>query len=475
MADVSSLSASIDSLVQQYRISLRKPVTTLENRKTTLNVRLKVLSEMKTKLNSFFNQVKDMSLAGSASSLISYTASSSNANLVSASASSADAVGTYSLFVSSLAQSDTLISAALESSSNSVVNTVGIGSHTFRVSINGVGNDVSVDLTGDETNSTVLTKISTAINAAGLKVKTSVISVTPTTNRLVFNSRDTGSSNAITLSETGEGLLSRIGLSESVLTTRTVSSGTAGGYLVGSTAGLDARFKLNGIDIVRSTNTINDAISGLIINLKGVHSSNETPATLTVGVDKDNLKQKIEKFIEEYNGVIKFIKAKTAVDSSSGARQILSGDSVFINLRLKLRMIIEGFVEGLEPNNPNFLSHIGITAAKDGSLSLNNSAALDDAIASNVSKVTDLFNSPNGIAVRMKGLIENFINSGGVVDKSSDGINSQIKSIDSRIKQTEAGINKKVIVFRTDLNKIQNVLTMVTQQQQLLQSIISGW
>lgn len=475
MADVSSLSASIDSLVQQYRLSLRKPVTTLENRKTTLRVRLNVLSEMKTKLNSFFNLVKDMSVTGSASNLIGYTASSSNANIVSASASSADAVGSYSIFVNSLAKTDTLVSAALERGSSSVVNSAGVGTHSFRVSINGIEKDLSVDLNEDDTDNSVLTKISTAVNGAGLKVKASVISVTPTTSRLVFNSLETGSSNVIQLSETGEGLLNNIGLNESVLTARTVTSGNAGGYLVNQASELDARFKFNGIDIVRSSNTVNDVVSGLTFDLKGVHNQQDAPVTLTVEVDKEKIKLRIQKFIEEYNGVIKFIKAKTAVDGDSGVRQILSGDSVFINLRLKLRTTVEGFVTDLNPDNPSFLSQIGITAAKDGTLSISNSSALDDAIANNATKVTDLFNSSNGIAVRAKNLLEYFVNSGGVVDKSSDGINTQIKNIDSRIKLTEKGITKKVTTFRTDLSKIQNVLSMVTQQQQLLQSIISGW
>lgn len=475
MAEVSSLSASIDGLVQQYRLSLRKPITTLENRKTTLKVRLNVLSEMKTKLNSFFNIIKDMSVNGSASNLISYAASSSNNNVVSAVASSADSVGTYSLSVNSLAKSDSLISGAIESSSNSVVNSAGAGTHMFRVSINGVEKEISINLTEEETNSSVLTKISTAVNEAGLKVKTSVIAVTPTTKRLVFNSTETGSTNAISLSETGEGLLSSIGLNESVLNSRTVSTQNAGGYLYNQVMELDARFRLNGIDIVRGSNTVNDVISGITFDLKSVQSPSDAPVTITVGPDTEKLKLKIQKFIDEYNGVIKFIKAKTAVDGDSGVRQILSGDSVFINLRLKLRTAVEGFVTNLNPENPGFLSQIGITAAKDGTLSITNNAAFQDALANNANKVTDLFNSPNGIAIRVKDMLQHFVSSGGVVDKSRDGINTQIKNLDGRIKLTDVQINKKVSNFRTDLNKIQSILSMVTQQQQLMQNIMSGW
>ncbi len=475
MTDVSSLSASIDGLVQKYRLSLRKPITSLENRKTTLKVRLNVLSEMKMKLNSFFNQVKDMSVDGASTNLIGYKVSSSNTNVVSATASSADALGSYSLSVSSLAKSDSLISGAIERDSNSIVDTAGAGTHLFSVSINGQEKEISVNLSEGEANNSVLTKISTAVNGLGLKLKASVIAVTSTTSRLVLNSTETGSTNAISLYETGEGLLSSIGLSQSVLNSRTVTSGNAGGYLYNQVSELDARFKLNGIDIVRSSNMVNDVISGLTFELKSVQSENELPITLSVMRDTEKLKLKIQKFIEEYNSVIKFIKAKTAVDGSTGVRQILSGDSVFINLRLKLRTTVEGFVTNLNPENPGSLSQIGITAAKDGTLSISNSSALDEALTNNPNKVTDLFNSSNGIAVRLKDLLQNFISSGGVVDKSNDGINTQIKNLDNRIKLTEVQINKKVNNFRNDLNKIQNILSMITQQQQLVRNIMAGW
>lgn len=45
-------SITIDSLAQQYRISQRTPVLSLENRKTNLSARLSALADIKAKLDA---------------------------------------------------------------------------------------------------------------------------------------------------------------------------------------------------------------------------------------------------------------------------------------------------------------------------------------------------------------------------------------------------------------------------------------
>jgi len=476
MAEVSSLSllTSIDSLVQQYRASLRKPVVSLENRKTTLNARLSVLADLKTKLNTLYTTVKDLSLTGSSSKFLVYSVSSTLPSIATATATSSAAIGTHTLLVTQLAKADTVLSSQFTSSGTSIVTAEGTGTKTIRLSVNGVNTDVNVTLSSGDTNSTVLSNIASAINASGASVSASVVSDTSTTSRLVLTSKQTGSSNAISLSDVTGTLLDNIGLTDAIVSGRTASTSTTGGFVYSSTSSLNANFKLDSIDIVRESNSVSDALTGVTLELKGTQNPSDTPVTLTVGVDTAEIQARVQKFITDYNDVLGYITSKTSVDPSTHTRQILAGDTVFLNLRTNLRSTVFQQVTSVVPGNPSLLSQIGITVASDGTLSLSDSAKFTEALTTDVVKVSDLFNSTSGIAIKLENLLDTFVTTGGQIDTTVDGVNDQVSSLTSRIKRLDEQINRKVERFRNEFARLQSLMDNVTWQQRMIQSLTTG-
>jgi flagellar capping protein FliD len=76
----------IESLTQQYRYSISNSATVLQNRQTSLNARLTVLGELKTKLLTLNRMAKDLNLTGTSSKFNAYGAESSLPTVLSATA-----------------------------------------------------------------------------------------------------------------------------------------------------------------------------------------------------------------------------------------------------------------------------------------------------------------------------------------------------------------------------------------------------
>jgi flagellar hook-associated protein 2 len=325
-----------------------------------------------------------------------------------------------------------------------------------------------------DTNSTVLGKIASAVNASGASVSASVVMDTPTTSKLVFQSKTTGSVQAISMADTAGSLLSQIGLTAAVIAGRTAVSGSSAGFIYSDTGVLDARFVLDGIQIVRTSNTVQDALAGVTLELKGTQAPTDDPVVLAVGYDKEKIREKVNELLEAYNASISYVAEKTAVDPENNVRQILAGDTVIRNLRIQMRGIAGGSVSSVTTGNPSLLSQVGITVADDGKLTLSDTATFDAMVTGGVQKIADLFNSTSGIAVRMKTLLEGFVNSGGQIDASKTGVDGQISSIENRVQRLEEQVNKKVERYRDEFVRLQNALAIVTQQQQIMNTILSG-
>lgn len=466
MPEITGISSQIESLVAQYRYSISKKVTSLETRKTSLNARLSVLTDLKSKLAALNTMAKDLKATGTSSKFNVFSVDSSLSSVVTATATSSAAAGTHTLLVTQLAKADTVISSQLTSAATTISTTESAGTKSIRITVNGTSTDLSFAIAAGESNSTVLGNIAAAINASSaVGVTASVVSDTSGTSRLVFTSKQTGSTQAVSMSDLSGTVLNTIGLGAGVISGRTVSTATTGGFLYSSTSLLDAKMKLDGIDITRTTNSVSDVLTGVTLDLKGVQASSDTPVTLKIGSDKTKIKIIVEDFIKTYNDALTFLSAKTSVNPDKKTREILASDQGFKDLKISLRGLIGSAVSSVTSGNPSLLSEIGITASSTGTLSLN-SSKFDDALASDVRKVSDLFNSSNGIAVRLNALVETFASTNGQIDIAKDGTQSALSSVKTNLERTNAQIDRKVKLFRDQFLALQSALNRINQQSQ---------
>ena len=92
--------------------------------------------------------------------------------------------------------------------------------------------------------------------------------------------------------------------------------------------GQDSQFRVNNIDITRSSNTVSDVINGVTLNLKSPNASTEeAPVQLRIEENVDLVKSSVSDFVEKYNTVRGFISAQFTYDAETQASGLLFGDS----------------------------------------------------------------------------------------------------------------------------------------------------
>ncbi len=166
---------------------------------------------------------------------------------------------------------------------------------------------------------------------------------------------------------------------------------TIQGYDMGITAGQDASVEIDGIGITRDSNSIDDVINGVTIDLARVESG--TTVNLTISRDSDSIKSSANNFITEYNDIIEFINQQFTFDEDTKSSGVLSGESALSTIKSTIQSTITSR-NLLLPANYNALSLIGITSDKDGKLSLKDSDFLS-AINTDFLAVRRLF-TPEG-------------------------------------------------------------------------------
>lgn len=158
-------------------------------------------------------------------------------------------------------------------------------------------------------------------------------------------------------------------------------------------AAQDARVTINGIEIFRPTNNINDVIPGVSIFLSDADVSKTV--TLTVSRNNSGASDAIQRFVNDYNNVIGFLRENASYDSETESRGVLLGDSTVLSVQSSLFRLTQAQVPELPSTALSALNNgAGVRA---GSITLTNRAGnsmtLDLSAAATVQDVLDAINT----------------------------------------------------------------------------------
>ncbi|MBN1974913.1 MAG: flagellar filament capping protein FliD [Sedimentisphaerales bacterium] len=132
--------------------------------------------------------------------------------------------------------------------------------------------------------------------------------------------------------------------------------------------------------INRSSNTIDDVIHGVTLNLQD--TTDESGETITLTRNVESLKTKLQKMVDDYNSVIEYIDEQTSYDEENKVGGILQADYTVTTIRYQLlRPLVSqtsGFIEDID----SFLmpAQLGFELDSDNLLTLD-TTVLDEAIA----------------------------------------------------------------------------------------------
>ena len=381
------------------------------------------------------------------------TASSDHKDLLTATATASAARGQYAIEVTRLAQAHKLAFPSLPagetlggSAGDSVTVTVGTTSFT-------------VDLSSGMTVGQLRDAINGATENADPLLTAAVVSTDGGGEGLVLTSAATGYENRIQLVFGGT-------LNGEELGTSTVNRG-ADGALVTDLTQLDASLIVEGYAVTRSGNTIDDVIEGVTLKLNGAEAG--THVTLGVALDRSAVTGAAQQLVTSYNSLLQIMQSQTHFDAETGDAGVLLGDATLRTLGSALRREM-GAVVGDAKASLRMLTDVGITSATDGTLSLD-TGRLDAALAADPNAVTRLFAGEGGVAVRLDGLLQSYLQTGGIMDTRSSGlqasiadINDQREALETRMAALEARYRSQFTALDALVGQLSATSTYLSQQ-----------
>lgn len=207
-----------------------------------------------------------------------------------------------------------------------------------------------------------------------------------------------------------------------------------------------AMFSVDGLSVVKASNSITDVIDGVTINLVSAQSADDLAANKTVDIviaqDKGSVKSNLQKFVDAYNKLVQTSSELTAVVQVGEGKQPVTGpllgDSSVRNLLTGLRKEMTQLGEQLGIGS---LAELGITSQKDGKLSLD-SAKLDNALLTKYDKLAEFMSGENGLMGRLEKVIKPYADNEGILGQRQKSLQGTLTSVDKQKEALDLRIEK---------------------------------
>lgn len=401
-------SIDTDSLVSGLMAIESKPLYKLQEQQSTWESKASSLTGIKSRLTDLQNLAEKLS---DINKLKAVTVSSSDKSILSVSTSDGVTEGYHTIVVNRLASAEKLVHDAGLAETTTLV-----GEGAFSYTYNGVTRTIQT------TAETTLEGLKGLINndASNPGVTASLLRHNDTYH-LVLSGDDSGSDYGITINDTET----------------TLSGFDTADFLETQTA-MDSQIRVNGYPaetwLERSSNTINDVIPGVTLNLYSTGTVN-----VTMSRNTSTLSTNLSNLVSIYNGIVDEMDTLTGYDETTETGGLFQGDStlrlILSQLRTALSSAAPGFVDGQD--SFTLLDQLGLSFDKYGKMELD-TTTLDEALSQDYLGVLKLIGA-SGAGTSDS----NYIQFSGTSDSTEGGTYEVKVSFDANGKINQAQIRKK--------------------------------
>jgi len=443
----------VDQMINQLMAIEEQPLNNLYSEKMQLQDAKGAWRDVNSRISTLDGVMGDLKEVETFNSM---KTSSTDETIVSATTDTTASASTYDITVNNLAEEERVASAQ-QSDSTSDLGYSG----DFDITVNGSTATVSVVTTDS------LTEIKDKINSKNITATATIVD-----NHLLIEGDNTGAANRIQFTDS-DGLNNGTGILEGKLGFDLDTNGYATGTSLLQQA-QDANFDINGLNITRSTNTIDDVITGVTFELKA-----EKAATITVEKDLQKTVDSVQKFVDQYNSVQSFINDKLSYNSDTKEAGILQGDTTLSRLQMNLRQAATDSVNATSKYDQ--LATVGIEVDKDGKMSLD-SSKLKGALQDKPQAVVDLFNASKADGDSFDGVItktDNYVNQlleygTGVIPDKLDYYDNQIEYIEDEMTDMRADLEMQRQRYQEQFTAMETAIQRMQNQSSWMSSQLSG-
>ncbi|BFT31127.1 flagellar filament capping protein FliD [Alteromonas sp. D210916BOD_24] len=424
------LEAIISATVQA---SNQPKLQKFSQRESELSVQLTSIGAIKSvmsKLQDVFESLSDPEEFNKRTANVRQPDSASSlGDLVSVTADNTATTGSFDISVTQLAQGSRAQSdpASTFTSADEVI-TSSASTLTFSAGANSFDIDIEAGAT--------LEDIRQAINNTNgsFGVSANIIN-TGSESLLVIESFEAGAGNDLVITNNNAEL--------DRLSTVANGGGAGGMTIAPEDVAQDAIIEVDGIQVTNSSNVFSDAVQGLSITARRVSESGEV-ANADVNFDKEGVSTKIDEFVQAFNNTIDMISQQSSLVSSP-----LFGDATVRSIKNQLTNALTTQISGA--GNFETIFDIGLSLNESGKLEKENVVrSVQEALDENYADVGKLFTNAGGLADTFGKILENYVDSSGILKQREDLINVQQDELDDdvanhqyRMQRLEASLRDK--------------------------------
>ena len=438
----------LNEVLDQLEAVEKNRLTPIKAQQKAVNNKISGFGKLKSALSTFNSATAKLQKK----ELFQARFASGNDNYFTTNVNSKAQLGNYAVSVEQLATAHSVATNTI----NDKTSTLGNDNETRTLTIEQAnGQKLNITLGKDDTS---LESIANAINQAKVinedgstsdtTVNATIVRSGTDSYQLVITSKETGEQQAITsISSDDDKLNSLIGFNANQADSSAMSE---------VAKAQDAKFSFNGITINSSSNTVKEVIPGVDITLKAVTT---TAQNLTISADNDKAQEALKEWVDAFNqlqSTISSLTQFTAGDANSdelnNSNGPLIGDSTLRNIDQSIRSI---FSKG-QTGELSVLAQIGINMDSNGKLVIKENE-LEKALKENSEAVAILFTGDGettGIANEVFAKVSSFIDSDGMIDTATNGLNSTLKSLDKRYDQVNNSIDQTIERYRVQFTKL---------------------
>ncbi|EOG8151889.1 flagellar filament capping protein FliD [Citrobacter werkmanii] len=406
-----SFTSPIQKLAQEFAYAdIATQAANLQNQQNELNAESNGLDSLSSALTDFQSAID--ALNSDTDGPLTFSATSSNeANTVSA--NSQAQAGTYSFYVTKLAQ-------AQQTTFNMSDDTFS-ASGTFELTMDD-GTTMDIDLAAaDEDGDSFIdaSELVDAINDSDDNPGVSAALVkTDGTTTIMLTSDTTGAQSAFSVNVTGN-----TSFSDQI----TASKNNV-------TDAQDAEIHLGsqtGPAITSSSNTFDDVIPGVTMTFTEASDPDDPNdvTTFTVAEDSSGSQEKVQTFVDAYNTLIDTIDSLTSYGDDDTAAGVFAGDAGMNSLANQMDDIAHASYGGVS------IVDYGITLDSDGHLQID-STQFSEEMEKNPDGLTSIFVGEDSMVAQMDDLMDSYLDSSnGIIAMRQENIDDQQSKIQDESDQ----------------------------------------
>jgi flagellar hook-associated protein 2 len=423
----------VDQLMDVERI----PLKTIQGHKAKEENRLKLVTELETKLNAITGSIGGLA---STKGFTDMKLNSGDANVVQGTVDPANAQsGSWNIEVEDLAQKAAAITNGFPDKDKSQV---GVGYFRFSTQ----DGDKEIYING---SNNTLQGVANAINSSGQGVKASILNDRSNPDapyKLMVSGDSVGGDHQIQYP------------------TLYFLDGDQDLYFDEKREAKNGKIKVDGFEFEIGENKVSDVIPGVTLELKQANPGRTV--NLSVKEDKEVVTGKVKTFVDAVNGVFSFVQAQNTLSKTTDTSQTLGGDSLLRSVESRMRALVQNPQFGVK-SEINRLNQLGIVFNRSGVLEYDEKR-FNETLARNPADV-QRFLAGDGFSVgfipSLKREVGTMLDMAfGPVAMRKRGLQEKIGQMDKQIEDKERQLTKKEEMLRNKFAKLDETMSRLRGQ-----------